>query len=191
MTEFCKTPAKQYKDRFQLTNFVETGCYRGEGIAHATLIGFEKQKIYSCDIRKEAVDECLSLFPESNIIVGDSISFLTRLLPTLSGKTFFWLDAHFPAHYGVKSETEIEKMPMFEEVQLIKNSKKDYANDVIFCDDMHVIKDRNNPHYRSAYQFDEYFDVTADWITYTKILSDTHSFSSLQIGECIGIFYPK
>ena len=189
MTEFYATPAKDFKILYNLINFVETGCYRGDGLQHAIDIGFMESELNSCDIRQEAVDSCLKRFPTSNLFTGDSLDFMHQLLPTLHGPTLFWLDAHYPEHYGVKSASDLQKMPMFEEINIIKKLKSNFKDDVIICDDLHVIMDANNPHCNK--QLEDYFKINTSWVDFTTMLSDTHDFISLKTSESIGIFYPK
>lgn len=190
MTEFVATPAAKYKEQFKLEVLVETGCFNGAGILHGKNIGFEEQNIYSCDIRRVAVEQCLNIFPAAHIYPDESITFFKRILPTIDQPTLFWLDAHYPMHYGIATETAIEKMPLFEELKLIRTLKQNYQRDVIICDDMRVIADVNNPRYRPG-EIPAYYYVENSWNDFVASMADTHDIVSDLVGEGVAIFYPR
>ena len=162
------------KHKHQLTSFVETGCYQGDSLMFAKDIGFDK--LYSCDIDNNCVIKCQALIPNSKITNLESISFFKEILPTLTEKTFFWLDAHFPAYYGLP-ENETTKFPLIEELKLIKSLKHNYQHDVIMCDDIRILLPDGNP-YHLGHIWDM-FKVNHTIKELTDVLEDTHNFYTL------------
>lgn len=138
------------KQRYGLSTFVETGCYRGDGIAAALEVGFERA--FSCDISHEFVRQCRDRFQGDDsvtIFELESLAFLRQVLPSLSGPTLFWLDAHFPHVYGLDQfESSIGKFPLPAEIALIATLKPDVGWDVVVADDLRVIADSRNPRWR-------------------------------------------
>jgi len=190
MTELYVTPAQKLTEKYNLTALVETGCYQCAGLNYAKSIGFLESNLYSCDINTEFAKKAKSIMPAATILPTESISFLTQILPDLSKQTLFWLDAHYPLHYGILNETPIEKMPLSNEIMLIKHLKKNYCNDVIICDDIRVIADIRNPIYKPG-EISEYYYVSGIWDELNSILSDTHDLSIDSVGEGIAVFTPK
>lgn len=189
MTQLQTTPAFALKQKYNLTKFVETGCDNGDGTAYAKFMGFAESNIYSCDLRQEAVSKTRLRVPSANLYVRDSIAFLKEILPHLSEPTLFWLDAHFPAAYGVE-ETAETKMPMIEEISLIKQMKPSYVNDVFICDDMRIFADTNNPRYVPN-EIPEYYYIYNAWVPFATSLQETHNFGIYFVSEGIGVFTPK
>jgi hypothetical protein len=190
MTELYATPAQKLKEAHTLEAFVETGCYRGAGLQYAKQIGFAEDKLYSCDIDPNAATNCLRSMPSATILPIESISFLKNILPKNQLPTLFWLDAHYPSLYGITDETEIEKMPVFEEIAVIKQLKKNYQNDVIVCDDLRVLADSRNPRY-SPGEIPAYYYIDGAWDNLVSILADTHNLTIDLVGEGLAIFTPK
>lgn len=140
------------RERFGLSTLVETGCFRGDGIAAALEVGFER--VYSCDICAEFVERCRSRFAGGESVTVyelDSIAFLNTVLPTLSGSTLFWLDAHFPHVFGLEAlEGSVGRFPLATELDSISRLKRDVHLDVIVADDLRVIADPANPRWREG-----------------------------------------
>lgn len=190
MSNIKDTPADDLKREFNLKYFVETGCDTGNASAFITAIGFAPQNIYVCDIRQEAVDVTTKRVPGINAQVAESIPFLKNLLPTLKGPTLFWLDAHYPAEYGV-SERPDTRVPILEEMFCIKAFKENYKNDVILCDDTRMFVDDNNRRYIPG-EIPERLYVHGKWDAFTKIFRDTHIFLNLNIFDSgVGAFIPR
>ena len=98
--------------------FIETGSFHGGGIATALKAGFKK--IYSIEVKQEYYDECTEKFTQEikegrvNLILGDSLVELGKLVPKLDRPATFWLDAHnHCGGYGVK------QCPLYEELDAI------------------------------------------------------------------------
>lgn len=129
--------------RTTFVNFVETGCYRGDGLR----VGSRYSRfMYSCDITKQYVDRCSAMFPNAVIKCIDSFGFLMGLLHDLSGRTFFWLDAHYPNQYNkMVMDTEANRYPLLSELHIIRSLKSNYHLDTIVCDDLRVLQSDDNP----------------------------------------------
>jgi FkbM family methyltransferase len=98
--------------------FVETGSFHGVGISTALKAGFEK--VYSIEVKQEYYDECAEKFAKEiqegrvNLILGDSLVELGKLVPKIDRPATFWLDAHnHCGGYGIK------QCPIYEELDAI------------------------------------------------------------------------
>ena len=146
--------------------FVETGTYKGHGIAAALASGFEK--IYSIEISQEFYEHSVQRFKSEidrgtvEIILGDSLSCLTKVINTIDSNITFWLDAHKTLGYqGEKS------CPLYEELDAIANhpikthtiliddlrllSQEGWGKSVIKDDIVNKIK-KINSHYSLIYE---------------------------------------
>jgi hypothetical protein len=187
MTHMFDIPVASFKDEFGLELFVETGCEFGEALQRVKSHGFMEHHLYSCDIRKEAVEMVRAGLPQANLFVGDSITFLRSILQGLNGPTLFWLDAHFPALYS-HEETAQTRWPLLEELELIKALKRGFEKDVIMCDDMRVLKHPSNSLYTGEAVG---FDIEVDWDYMLGIFGDTHDSIALNVDTGVQIFVPK
>ncbi|NER87984.1 hypothetical protein [Moorena sp. SIO3A2] len=100
--------------------FVETGTYKGDGIALALASGF--QKIYSIEVAEEFYNNAVERFKTEidrgtvEIILGDSLYCLPKVISNIDYNITFWLDAHTILGYeGEKS------CPLYEELDAIAN----------------------------------------------------------------------
>jgi hypothetical protein len=175
------------KQRYNLNNIVETGCWHGDGLTFAKKIGI--QNLYSCDINERYVAECRDLLPNATIHHQDSIEFLKEILPGLTGLTLFWLDAHYPVYYGLEEENTLTKFPLVEELKLVRELKSNYQQDVIICDDLRVLAAENNPYYLPS--IGDQFMVEHSIKDLTDVLADTHNFYTMQADTGNLIFIPK
>ena len=186
MTKLLKSFIEEFKDKYNLETFVETGCYLGEALHEANQLDM---KLYSCDIRKEFTEDCSKLFPNAIILHCDSVAALQGFINEPLGRTFFWLDAHYPSNYGGR-DTDETKMPLLRELQIIKE-KDGIEHDVIVCDDISNIADPDNACYDSNVH--EYFKVTDVKIKdLVDVLKDTHHATMIaNIIDGLLIFEPK
>lgn len=175
------------KNIYQLDTFVETGCFHGSGLKFAKDIGF--QNLYSCDINQTYVDECRNKFPGADIRHQESISFLKEVLPTIQGRSLFWLDAHYPVYYGLDNEDTVTKFPLVEELKLVKSLKPNFDQDVIVCDDLRVLLPDGNPYYNPA--IGQQFMVDIKIQDLLDVLKDTHHHFLVDIDTGNLIFVPK
>ncbi|MGK7346229.1 MAG: hypothetical protein ACNS63_10540 [Candidatus Nitrospinota bacterium M3_3B_026] len=110
--------------------FVETGSYKGDTIEWAR---DKFEKIYSMELDPALHQKCLERFKgmeNVNLIQGDSVESLRKLMPQINEKCFFWLDAHFSAKETALGEVSV---PLLEELEIIEGHKiKDH---IIVIDD--------------------------------------------------------
>jgi len=130
--------------------FCETGCKHGEGLRVAA---DHVPHLLSCDINADMVASTRQALtdPHNGILYVahcDSLSFLDWYCRVFCGPTLFWLDAHWPAHYGVKYAGERLQFPLLEEVRVVARNKLGFERDVILCDDISNIADEQNPYWQ-------------------------------------------
>lgn len=136
-----------YYDLTRYTTFVETGTFKGDGVAWAIDQGFEK--IYSVEVSKELCDAARERFREHKHVTishGDSPLFLADLVNQLSGPAFFYLDAHWSGAYqntptGYSGNNFV---PLKEESAALI-SYKDISSSLIVIDDERLMVDPVNP----------------------------------------------
>lgn len=175
-----------FRTKYNATTFVETGCWVGNSLSYVRGLGFTK--MYSCDINLDCVTKSQALVPEAVIHHSDSITFLENILPTITERTVFWLDAHFPGHYGLP-DTERTLFPLAEELELIKSLKPSYQHDVIMFDDVHVLKPDNNPKYNPG--LPPYYRINKTVNELTDIFSTTHDYTIIPVFEGVLVLFPK
>jgi len=171
---------------YSLSQFIETGCYLGEGLSYAQALGYTN--MYSCDIDHTRVIECQSKFPNAAIIHRESVGFLEQVLPQVHGAALFWLDAHYPADYG-QAESVETKFPVIEEILCIKQHKINYQQDVIIIDDIRVLDSEDNPFVNRS--IGEYYMMNLSVQQLTDLLSDTHDYQLVQADTGNLIFTPR
>lgn len=204
MTQLCTLPEKIFEP-YNIENFVETGCWIGEGIKYASRLGI--RNIFSCDIDEHAVLVSRQVVPDSHIYHADSKEFLRTVLPTLRGITMFWLDAHFPNEpwsqgfidsaaqqldLPEKKKIDIHEdyeFPLFDEIALIKELKYNYTQDIFFCDDVRVFYDEQNPMFQPETPREH--RMYNRWKEFTNVLSKTHRLEVIMIGEGVAMWVPK
>jgi hypothetical protein len=84
---------KQYKKNISI--FIETGSYLGDGIAAALSAGFSM--VYSIEFNPTNFYHCKGRFQgvsSVDIMQGSSVDNLKLLLPKINTSVLFWLDAH-------------------------------------------------------------------------------------------------
>jgi hypothetical protein len=175
---------------YSLECFVETGCFQGDGIATAITAGF--RLVRSCDIGPEYVARCRQRFtgcPNVLIAESESISALTRQLLEPLPPCLFWLDAHYPAFYG-SAETEQTKVPVLEELSLIRRLRRGAPNDVILIDDIRTYNTPDNPRWNPE-EVHDYYRVTGITLAdVTNQFAKTHEFRLLHEQEGILAMLP-
>ncbi len=185
MSGFQDLNIKPLIDKYQLVNFVETGCYTGDGIAHAFRNGLEQ--VYSCDINPSYVRMCRAKFPNASIHTLHSVAFLDLVCDVIPGHCLFWLDAHFPELYGQQSNTQEEYFPLFKELETI-SKKPDVEKDVIIVDDIRVIISNDNP---IKQDFDEQYKIRGTTLKQLVDLFPNHNHELVDFQEGVLFFTPK
>ncbi|AOY81589.1 hypothetical protein BJP36_18375 [Moorena producens JHB] len=116
--------------------FVETGTYKGHGIAAALASGFPK--IYSIEVSQEFYEHSVQRFKSEiaqgtvEILLGDSLSCLAEVIQTIDRPITFWLDAHETLGYQGK-----KSCPLYEELDAIANHP--IKNHTILIDDLRLL----------------------------------------------------
>ncbi len=102
--------------KYNVKNIVETGTSKGE-----TTLAFSKMvdNVYTIEVKKEVyLISKRKLRKEKNIrmFLGSSPNVLKRILPSLKGKTLFFLDAHWGHYWPILDElNEISKVSSLKE----------------------------------------------------------------------------
>jgi hypothetical protein len=125
-------------------NFIETGCYHGNGIQLALDSGFEK--VYSIEITEHYSNLCRrrfqSLGDKVELIQGDSFFKLKELLDSKPNNRFtYWLDGH---HSGGDTGFGVKRFPIMEELEAILS--REVTGEIIYIDDMRVLKNLTQFH---------------------------------------------
>ncbi len=83
---------QKYSDYAKI--FIETGTFTGDGIQCALDAGFEK--VYSCDINSEYVENARNKYKNYDVTVEnlESQDLLKKILPTINERVVIFLDAH-------------------------------------------------------------------------------------------------
>lgn len=120
----------EYSKRTGAKNLVETGTYMGE-MVDATKKCFEK--IISIELDTTLALKAQQQFQKDKnvtILQGDSSALLPSIVKSISGKTIFWLDAHYSGGITAKGA---EYTPIISEVKTIANYPQD--NTTLLVDD--------------------------------------------------------
>jgi hypothetical protein len=116
------------------STFVETGTYKGDGVQWALDNHFKK--IYSVEIHKELYEQSTLRYehiPQVKISNADTVNFLNVVLPKITDKTLFYLDAHIS---GADSSYNPEHpVPLEKEAKLITDLFFDLTQAIIVVDD--------------------------------------------------------
>lgn len=136
---------QDYKLKYNINTFVETGTLFGAGVDYAKEFFTE---IHSIEIDKELADKAIAKYKDDRGIFihnGHSAEVLSSM--ELKGNTLFWLDAHFPgadAHkvsYDAEQNPE-KRAPLEKELEII-SKRVTYYKDVLIIDDMWLYEDGN------------------------------------------------
>ncbi len=161
MSSLSSVFLRPFVETYNIKVFVETGCFRGDGIAAALDSGIST--VFSCDLDINMVEQVRGRFhghPAVEIYHGDSLTFLKHVLANPVGPILFWLDAHYPAFFDMPTlEGPQTRFPVREELALISELRDDGATaDVILIDDMRVIRSVDNPRWREG-EVSDYFRI--------------------------------
>jgi hypothetical protein len=135
------TLSKEVLGKHKNKNFVETGTLWGEAVEVALECGFEK--IYSIEIDPEKVKFNQEKFSKEieegrvTIVEGDTFEVFGDVLKKISGKTTFWLDAHWDG--DVEGEY---KCPLPFELEQI--SKMRSKSNTLLIDDRRLFGDNGS-----------------------------------------------
>lgn len=118
--------------------FIETGTHHGDGVQCALDAGFPC--IYSVELSQFAFGYCTHRFLEQqdkvHLYQGDSRKFLKGILPTVTTRVTFWLDAHF---CGSDAGTQ-DDVPLMDELRWI--ARHEIYSHTILIDDVRLMGTR-------------------------------------------------
>lgn len=125
--------------RHGLDVLVETGTYRGDGVALALAAGFST--VYSVELNAWLADAARRRFagdPRVVVLTGASCDVMPEVLCRLApgAHVLWWLDAHLPTLYGV-TDPLAEMWPLEAELGLITRQRT-CAADVFLIDDVRM-----------------------------------------------------
>ena len=130
-------------ERYGCTLFAETGTGTGEGLATALAAGV-LDPCCSVEINERLWQQARTRFSgdqRAALLLGPSTEGIKDILHVFGkAKILWWLDAHFPgADYGLAAydaePRDAVRMPLREELELIKGRPGGGAGDVILIDD--------------------------------------------------------
>lgn len=164
--------------QYNLKVFVETGVGNGDGVIEAQKHPFEK--IISIEIMPVQVQRMREKFkndPRVEIVEGNTLEILPKILEQYQDNICFWLDAHFPgADIGMgrhddESIDDRTRLPLEEELFMIRDKRK--GKDVILFDDLKIYRNQG----RDAWRHDikPRHEFTSDNF-FEQILAATHHF---------------
>ena len=121
--------------------FVETGSYKGDGIALALNMGFKE--VRSVEKDEELAKEVAKRFVgASNVKLyqGDSAKLISIMLQDIVEDVTFWLDSH-----PFESHLELENIPLMEELEAIRIFvERTHRRVVVMVDDMSVFSEKDS-----------------------------------------------
>jgi hypothetical protein len=135
----------EWKQKFNLTAFCETGTLYGDAVEFALQVGFVE--IHSIEIMPNLWRKAAERFENNDnvtIHLGHSAAILEDLVKRLSRNTLFWLDAHFPGADSHERAYDAESNKAFRtplELEVAHISKRQGYKDVIVCDDLWLYED--------------------------------------------------
>lgn len=119
-----------YAAKYGIRTFVETGTYMGDMVACVRRAFGEIHSIeLSDDLHKQAMRR-FSRSKNVHLHCGDSGAIIQQVLDSLSGRTLFWLDAHYSG--GITARTATDTPIAAELVRVFRHPIRDH---VILIDD--------------------------------------------------------
>jgi hypothetical protein len=109
----------EYARRFDARILIETGTYLGD-MVDAVKASFDE--IYSIELSRELADQASEKFKDLrnvHILQGNSPEVLAVLLPSISGTSIIWLDAHYSAGITARGTADT---PITDELRVIFDS---------------------------------------------------------------------
>jgi len=123
----------------KISNFVETGTYRGAGVHWALSKSFDS--IITIEYAKALADRAAQLFEyEDSVCVrhGHSPDILAEIIPSLTTPTIFYLDAHETGGWGAEWKID-NPCPLVDEISTIISNFYDINELIIVLDDERVL----------------------------------------------------
>lgn len=169
----------EFKERYHLQTFIETGTYKG-GTAAWAAGHFERVITIEANEKRfhGAAQRLCNLHPNIRFILGDSRVALKRELNGIHEPVLLWLDAHWVGDQGAK-DSQGDECPLAEELDAIL-AWEHYAESVILIDDARLF---TAP---PPYPHDP-----AQWLTYDQITARLTPHYRVWIDEDVIFGVPK
>ena len=135
---------------YGIDGFVETGTYYGGTAIWASQQFSQVFTIERSELIYAQTSKKLKTINNISLILGDSAIELKTLLPKLSKKCIFWLDAHWS---GGDTYGETNQCPLIEEIKIINEYQME---SFIFIDDARLFLSPPQP----PHQMDDWPHVT-------------------------------
>jgi hypothetical protein len=186
MGSITKHDIAGYIEKYDLSAFVETGLYKGNGLTHAATFP-QFQKLVSIDILPQWIKRGLKLFAADKritLLLGNSFEVLPEALAVVEGhSTFWWLDAHLPESCmdkqgkmefeGTELYDDSTTFPLAKELEVILT--RDISHDVFLIDDLRIYENGN--YYFGNWKTRDKYNAPdgADFVE--ELLGDTHTIA--------------
>ena len=186
-------------ENFGIKNFIETGTGVGDSLSYVIANSPSDMIFYTIELMEELYFEIIKKFggkENVNLIKGYSDKEIAALMKEISDHpTLFWLYAHFPgADFNINNlnyDSEKNKdigIPLQKELESIKNSNRDFTNDIIVMDDLRIYKD--GPYEGGNWELREL--CGADGNDFVKeLFSDSHNLIESYPDQGYAILVPK
>jgi hypothetical protein len=152
MSETKTTLFESVYKKYKSDLFLETGSWMGDGIQMA--LDCKTKKVISIEIMQPYYTNCSERFEAEikngnvELHLGHSADVLQKILPSITDKITFWLDAHLDlSHIHPDINTH---SPLMHELDIIQNFSTRNDN-TIMIDDIRIFKARTDWAIRNFY----------------------------------------
>jgi len=165
------------KEAYGISNFIETGTYRGDTAIWASR---RFEKVITIEYSKSIYEQVTEKYSQTNnieFLYGDTRTKLKEITSKLDTPSLFWLDAHWS---GGETYGQEDECPLIEEIEIINSSKYD---NFIFIDDARLFTSPPP----SPHSIEQWPDIT----TVLKALNSSNTRKYIVIVEDVIIAVPE
>jgi hypothetical protein len=126
---------RHWHQHAQLTNFIETGTFKGNMVEAQRGIFSTIVTIELSDQLYEAARKRFAPYSHVHVLHGDSAKKLSEAIQLVKGPALFWLDAHYSRGITARGDKET---PILQELATIATRHE--PRDVILIDDARLFK---------------------------------------------------
>lgn len=129
-----------YRNTYNINILVETGTYLGD-MVWAQRHNFSQ--IYSIELDKELAEIAAKRFKKNShikIIQGDSGKLMEQIIPEITDKAIFWIDAHYSGGITTRGNKDC---PVYDELKAILSSNTEHV--ILIDDARYFIGERDYP----------------------------------------------